>query len=203
MAPLIRPKQYCSGGSLYFSLTLYCFSLKVLHLSKTLGKARVNVMLHGDPWVCLQSLQSLRTFYVWQVYRGLMTWTWVFAVVVIIVIICVENVDGFHGPQIIHWRSAVEAVKAGGLPYLNQHRMGTWLFRKSFLAFQRCLGPSVLCKDQPCESNPSTFRRVSTPRSQGSYHFTDFTGLFTSQNTLCQRGESYKTPNSFKCVWCH
>lgn len=25
----------------------------------------------------------------------------------------------------------------------------------------------------------------------------------TSQDTLCQRGENYKTPNSFKRVWCH
>lgn len=88
------------------------------------------------------------------------------------------------------------------LPHLNQYIMGNWLFRKSFLAFQRCLGPSVLCKDlQPYESNPNTFLHVSTQHSQGSYHFTDFTGLFTSQNALCQRGKSYKTPNSFKYFW--
>ena len=29
---------------------------------------------------------------------------------------------------------------------------------------------------------------LSPPHSQGSYHFTDFTDLFTSQNALCQSG---------------
>lgn len=50
------------------------------------------------------------------------------------------------------------------LPYLNQYMMS--ILRKSFLAFQRFLGPSVLCKDlHLCKSQPSTFWHVCTPHT--------------------------------------
>lgn len=132
-----------------------------------------------------------------------------FIVAVIIMIINVENVYGLWGLEIIHERSAVKNSAFGLWIIISERRYDRYtVCRKSFLAFQRCVGPSVLCKGLwSCKSNPSTFQYVSTLYSQGSYHFADFNGLITIQNVLCQGEKTIKLqilsnmPGSIKNVY--
>lgn len=192
MAPLILVKQHWSGSSLLFSkYVLYCFFLRVLNLSKTLEKWGEMSCAAVIP-ESLPNAQNPTGSENDILYLTSVQWPGDLGIgvccCIIIMIICVGHGYGFYGLKIVGWRSAVECYACGLWITISEPISG------SFLAFQRYLGPSVLYKDlHPSKSNPSTFRYMSTPHSQGSYHFTDFTGLFTSQNTLCQRGKNYKT----------
>lgn len=143
---------------------------------------------------------------IWQVFNGSFGDVYLLLQVpVIIMIIHVENVNAFHRLKIIHWGSAVKCCVFGlWITIAGPRYDGHMVIQEVISSISKMFG--AICSLQrsvTLQNKPSTFHHVATQCSQGSYHFTDFTGLIISQNALCQRGENYKTPNSFKCVWYH
>lgn len=114
-----------------------------------------------------------------------------------------RNVYGFYGLKIIYWRSVVNCCIFGLWITLSEPIYDEYT-QEVISGISKISG--AICSLQrpaPLQKPAKHILACLYPAPQGSYHFTDFTDLFTSQNALCQRGENYKTPNSFKCVWYH
>ena len=104
-----------------------------------------------------------------------------------------RNVYGFYGLKIIYWRSVVNCCVFGLWITLSEPIYDEYI--QEVISGISKISGAICSLQRPAPLQKPAKHILAclySPHSQGSYHFTDFTDLFTSQNALCQRGETIK-----------
>lgn len=100
-----------------------------------------------------------------------------------------RNVYGFYGLKIIYWRSVVNCCIFGLWIILSEPIYDE--YAQEVISGISKISGAICSLQRPAPLQKPAKRILAClypPHLQGSYHFTDFTDLFTSQNALCQRG---------------